>query len=252
MTPRPDCDESAVVAFGREAIRFNLRYTRRKTLAITVHPDLSVTVTAPQGAEIEQVKAKVRRRAGWILKQQQFFRPFLPLAPPRRYVSGETHYYLGRQYRLKVIESQDETVKLLGGYLEIYVSRRRDRARVEALLFDWYLSHARVRFARSMEAGWEKLKRQKIPAPQLSIRRMKKRWGGCSRAGAVYLNLELIKAPSYCIDYVVMHELCHLKHPNHSRQFYDMLRRFMPDWKDRKARLERMSVALNPDGVVAC
>lgn len=234
----------SAVAFGRATIRFQWRYARRKTLAITVNPDLSVTVTAPADTELEQIKAKVRNRATWILKQQQFFRSFLPTTPPRRYVSGETHYYLGRQYRLKVIESRNEAVKLRGGYLEIYVAQKDDRRRVERLLNDWYLRHAQTRFMRSLEACWEKVKRHEIVFPQLRIRRMKKRWGGCSRQGIIYLNPELIKAPSYCIDYVVTHELCHLKHPNHSKSFYELLSRTMPDWQSRKAKLEKMSVAL--------
>jgi predicted metal-dependent hydrolase len=237
-------DAVAAVTFGRETIRFHLRYAPRKTLAITVNPDLSVTVTAPANVELEQVKARVRKRAAWILKQQRFFQSFLPATPPRRYVSGETHYYLGRQYRLKIIESQREAVKLKGGYLEIDIRQKDDRRHVERLLNDWYWQHAQSRFTRSLAECWEKVKRHEIAIPELRLRRMKKRWGGCSPQGIIYLNPELIKAPSHCIDYVVTHELCHLKHPNHGKQFYEMLNKAMPDWQSRKARLEKMSVAL--------
>jgi hypothetical protein len=91
------------VTFGGRKIDFELRRTKRKTLAITVKPDTSVVVTAPNGASLEAVAAKVRKRAVWIRRQQDYFATFLPQVPPRQYVSGETHRYLGRQYRLKVL-----------------------------------------------------------------------------------------------------------------------------------------------------
>ena len=103
------------VAFGRGRIEFRLKRTGRRTLAITVRPDTSVVVTAPKGAAVEAVMARVRKRAVWIRRQQAYFSRFLPKLPPRRYVSGETHRYLGRQYRLKVVEGPGEGVKLRGG-----------------------------------------------------------------------------------------------------------------------------------------
>src|SRR5687768_12497831 len=91
------------VDYGRETIHFTLKFSRRKTLAIDVNPDLSVLVTAPKAKDLDLIKSKVHKRASWILKQQDYFRAFLPPMPPRQYISGETHYYLGRQYRLKII-----------------------------------------------------------------------------------------------------------------------------------------------------
>src|SRR5882724_783093 len=111
------------VAFGNEKIEFCLRRANRKTLGITVEPDMSVSVTAPRGADVEKIKAKVRKRAVWIRRQRRFFELFQPKMPPRRYVSGETHRYLGRQYRLKLEDGVDETVKLKGCFLWV-VTRR--------------------------------------------------------------------------------------------------------------------------------
>src|ERR1019366_8914234 len=102
------------INFGAGRIGFGLRRSNRRTLAITVQPDLSVLVTAPRKAAVETVLAKVRKRAVWIKRQQRFFGEFLPQTPPRRYLSGETHRYLGRQYRLKVVEADAADVKLKG------------------------------------------------------------------------------------------------------------------------------------------
>ena len=138
------------VAFGGGVIEYRLRRSKRKTLAITVRPDASVLVTAPGGAGLEAVAAKVRKRAVWIRRQQAYFGRFLPKLPPRQYVSGETHRYLGRQYRLKVVRGPDESVKLRGRFIWVETARPERRGRVRGLVEAWYVLHARVRFSRSL------------------------------------------------------------------------------------------------------
>lgn len=231
------------VQFGASTISFSLQYAQRKTLAISVLPDLSVVVTAPMESDIELIKRKVKKRAVWILKQQDAFTAYLPTQPPRQYVSGETHLYLGKQYRLKVFETNAESVKLRGGYIHIGVKDKSNKARVLALFDEWLLSHARAQFARRLAGCWEQLRQQGLEYPQLRLRRMKKRWGTCTPSGVIYLNPNLVKAPSSCIDYVIIHELCHLTHAHHGKPFYDLLRRVLPDWEQRKARLEKITIS---------
>src|SRR5687767_5607796 len=134
------------VSFGQHTILFSLKYSNRKTLAISVNPDLTVIVTAPKGKDIGLIKTKVHKRAPWILEQQGYFKSFLPTTPPRLYVSGESHYYLGRQYRLKVTQAEVDAVKLIGGYIHVWARDRGDSRRVKSLLDGWLLSHARVYF----------------------------------------------------------------------------------------------------------
>lgn len=231
------------VSFGQDTIDFSLKYSNRKTLAISVQPDLSVSVTAPCGKDLDLIKTKVRQRGGWILKQQERFKKFLPTAPPRRYVSGETHYYLGKQYRLKIIQGDKEEAKLKGGFFCIRVRSRKDSERVKALLNDWLLSRAHLRFQLGLERCWDKFRKYNVGWPTLRVRRMTRRWGSFNQREIIYLNPELIKAPSHCIDYVITHELCHLQYSDHSKSFYEMLSRIMPDWQLRKARLERVEIA---------
>lgn len=229
------------VAFGRAGIEFQLKRSKRRTLAITVKPDATVWVTAPRDATLEVVTAKVRKRAVWIRRQQIFFENYLPPMPPRRYVSGETHRYHGRQYRLKVIEGAEEGVKLKGRYLWVQTRRKRDTRRVKALLEAWYAEHARWAFEKSVAACAGKLNGQLAGAPRLRLRHMPKRWGSWTKRGVIYLNPELILAPPSCIDYVVTHELCHLVHASHGAEFFALLRKTMPDWEQRKARLEQLA-----------
>lgn len=225
--------------FGGERIEFRLRRTNRRTLAITVRPDLGVLVAAPRKAALETVLGKVRKRAGWIRRQQRFFGEFLPQTPPRRYVSGETHRYLGRQYRLKVVKAEESSVKLQGRFIWVHAPNKHDRVRVRKLVEAWYLAHAKERFARSVAESAARLGTRLASPPRIQLRRMPKRWGSWTRRGVIYLNPELVKAPGSCIDYVVMHELCHLVHGHHGPAFYALLSRTMPDWEQRKQRLER-------------
>jgi len=226
------------VSFGSERIEFRLRRSRRTTLAITVQPNMSVLVTAPHSADIETVKAKVRKRAVWIRRQRRFFAHYLPPVPPRRYVSGETHRYLGRQFRLKVVEAAKGSVKLKGRFIWVETPHPANTERVRQLVGAWYLENARAAFARSLAACLPGLHGRVNGTPRLQLRWMPKRWGSRSRSGIIFLNPELVRAPASCIDYVVTHELCHLVHGHHGKEFFFLLRKTMPDWENRKARLE--------------
>lgn len=224
---------------GGERIAFRLRRSNRRTLAITVQPDLGVLVTAPKQAAMANVLGRVRKRAEWIRRQQRFFREFLPQTPPRRYVSGETHRYLGRQYRLKVVEAGESSVKLVGRFIWVHAPKKNDTARVRRLVEAWYLAHAKERFARSFTESSARLGTRLATPARMRLRRMPKRWGSWTRRGVIYLNPELVKAPGSCVDYVVTHELCHLAYGHHGPTFYALLSRAMPDWEQRKRRLER-------------
>ena len=229
------------IDFAGAKIVFRLRRSSRRTLAITVQPDLGVVVTAPRKAALENVLARVRKRAVWIKRQQRYFSEFLPQTPPRLFVSGETHRYLGRQYRLKVIEADAAEVKMRGRFIWVHTPRKGDTARVRELVEDWYLAHAKTRLERSFSESVARLGTRLTNPPRMQVRRMKKRWGSWTRRSGVWLNPELMKAPASCIDYVVTHELCHAVHGNHGKKFYELLRRVMPDWEMRKARLERVA-----------
>jgi len=234
--------ERHIIQFGRERVEVSLAFSDRKNLKITVHPDRTVSVESPLGKTLSEVLERVHKRAPWIIKQRDYFERFQPLQPPRRYVSGETHLYLGRQYRLKVRSNDESMVKLVGGYLNVYMREPLNAQRVEELLREWYLEHAKAMIERRLFICYESMKRRGIPFPTIRIRRMQKRWGSYSSTGTITLNTELVKAPVHCIDYVIVHELCHLKHREHGKQFYSLLTRCMPDWEKRKARLERVEI----------
>ena len=235
---------TSAIQFGSKKIDFRLEYSNRKTLGITVNPDLSVIVKAPVDTSLEKVKEKLRKKAPWIIRQQSFFLYFHPKTPARKFIGGETHLYLGRQYQLKVksekLKVKSEEAKLHGRVLEIYT---QDKSKVKDIVEEWYLSKAKDKFHLIAKPLFENFKSKhnlSLFTYHLSLRNMPTRWGSCTPKGKIILNPELIKAPKGCIEYVIIHELCHLVHHDHTQKFIDLQTKEMPDWEKWKNKLEKL------------
>ena len=225
------------LTYDGETIPFDLQYSKRKSLEIAVHPDGSVVVKAPLGSDEILIQAFLYQRLRWIRRQRRYFAQFEPRTPERQFVGGESHLYLGKQYRLKIRPSDTDEVLLKRGFFHIQAVDDTPE-HIAMLLEAWYRSKAAIYFAQVFEECWQLFAKKGVEKPVLKIRKMKTRWGSFSSKGSVTLNLELIKAPRECIEYVVIHELCHLFHLNHGPAFYNLLEQLIPDWKKRKHRLE--------------
>lgn len=225
------------IQFGSIRIDFRLEYSERKSLGITVTPNAAVVVNAPLNASLERVQEILRKKAPWIIKQKGFFLSFHPKTPKRKYISGETHLYLGRQYRLKIKEGATESVKLKGKFMEVTSA---DKSTAKQLVLDWYLHNAKTKFYILAQPLIERFRRYKIEPSSIVLRVMPTRWGSCTPKGRIILNPELIKAPKSCIEYVIIHELCHLVHRNHTQKFIDLQTKEMKDWEKWKAKLEKL------------
>ena len=226
-----------VVQFGSEEIVYDLTFVNRKSLGISVHPDRSVSVKAPMGTPLDKIETKIRKKAPWILKQKDYFLSFEPRTPERQFVSGETHLYLGRQYQLKIILSEENRVKYTGRYIEVYTN---DKSKVKELLSDWYKERAKIWFDRLSKPLITRFEKYKVFPKKIEIVSMKYRWGSCSAKGRIILNPQLIQVPKACIEYVITHELCHLVHREHNQKFFDLQTREMPDWEKWKNKLENI------------
>jgi predicted metal-dependent hydrolase len=233
---------SRTVSCGTATITYDLILSRRKTVGISVKPDSQVTVRAPIGAPLKEIDRLVQKRAAWILRHQHKFESYARPSPPRQYISGESHRYLGKQYRLEVTPAKNDSVKLIRGRFLVTV-RDNDPDRVKHLLTGWYRRQARRIFAERLEVNYPIIRRDETPYPELKIRLMKKRWGSCSATSRINLNLRLIQAPKPYIDYVIIHELCHLIEHNHGRAFYALMDRLLPDWRQRREALNQLDIA---------
>ena len=227
----------ASIQFGSKQINYKVDYSERKSMGITVMPDLAVIVRAPVGTSYEKIKEKIRKTAPWIIKQQSFFLSFHPKTPARKFIGGETHLYMGRQYRLKIINCKSESVKLKGQFIEVSTF---EKSRVKKLLNDWFLQNAKKKLRNIAQPLILNFKKHKIEPDSIVLRDMPTRWGSCTPKGKIILNPELIKAPRGCIEYVIIHELCHLIHHDHTRKFIDLQTKEMPDWEKWKLKLEKL------------
>lgn len=232
-----------VLRYDNCEVPFRILQSERSKLTINVFPEMRVEILAPRSQPIDAILARADRRAKWIVKQWRYFEQFQPKQPDRQFVNGETHVYLGRQYRLKVVKAPDSKVRLIGRYFQVQHSNPMDTVGISDLLRNWYISHASVLFGQRLEKMLAECNALSIlEPPRLSIRQMTRRWGSCSKNGTITLNLDLVKVPIIYIDYVILHELCHLKIHNHSPAFYRLLTRCMPDWRKRKDRLDRINL----------
>ncbi len=225
------------IQYGSAIISYCLEYKDRKTLGITVNPDMEVMVKAPIDASLEKIREKVRKRADWILKQQSYFLSFHPKITKRKFVSGESHLYLGRKYVLKVEDENFNEVKYKGSLIEVSTKNRKN---VQALLKDWYREKANIKFREIAQPIIERFGKYNVNPSEVRIQEMPKRWGSCTPKGKIILNPELIKAPKACIEYVITHELCHLVERDHNQAFFELQTKEMPDWKKWKDKLEKL------------
>ena len=234
---RTDFEEHCGVWYGSTLIVFTVHRRKRKTLEIAVLPNRHVEVTAPLESTEDAIREKVKKRAGWIVKQKNWFQKFGPRTPDRQYLGGETHLYLGKRYRLKISTGDKNQVKLSNGYFDITIQGDVSTEAVHRLLEQWYRKQA----SKHYKALLEELRSSfNLPSvPRLQIRAMRTRWGSLSQTGILTLNTSLIRAPKECIRYVVTHELCHVAHHNHSPDFFKLLASRMPDWEEQKLKLEQ-------------
>lgn len=224
--------------WGRHHLPFRLRRADVKRLRIVVDPAGAVRVTAPHHASNEAVVARVSRRGDWIQRQRELFARWRPRTPPRQYLSGETHLFLGRQLRLRVERGTPSGVAVAGAKLLIRVTNPSDRVAVRGAVKAWFAAQARqVLRQRYAEQGRVWL-RHGVTPPRLVVRTLTQRWGSYSAGGCLTLNADLVRASPRLIDYVIAHELAHTIHSDHGNEWRRLLERVMPDWKERKGALE--------------
>jgi len=232
--------ENFQFAYGDQRIEYRLERRNRKTLAISVRPDLIIEVVAPFDAPLEKVFEKVRKGAPWIRKQLRFFAQFQPRTPERQFVAGETHLYLGRQYKLKVERHIQQRVKLFRGCIVVQSHKAKDRALTRELVEGWYRERAHMKFRERLAASQCRFPNPGEFEPKgLVIRQLQQRWGSMTSGRKLILNRSLIRSSVDAIDYVITHELCHLRFRHHGPEFFQLLDRVMPDWERRKIKLER-------------
>ena len=229
-----------VLAEGRE-ISYVLERKQVKNLNLRIRKDGSVFVSANDAVSFDEVDEFVCNKASYILGAVKRFNEMALYKPqPKQYVSGETFYLQGRALRLQVSQAAKDSISSDGVCIYLKAKDVNDFEKKRRMVNRFLDSQCKTIFVEVMDELYPLFKKYGIEKPALRIRDMETRWGSClAKKGIVTLNKRLLEAPRNCIEYVVMHELCHFMHPNHSKHFYAFLSMLMPDWKERKQFLDK-------------
>jgi predicted metal-dependent hydrolase len=237
------------LVYGDERIQYQVNPDPKRTTRIAIHvePDGTVVVDAPVNHPDDAVCRAVYKRARWIVDHVADAKDRFRHVRPRTYVSGEQILYLGRRYMLKVVQSNDTgaSARLRGNQL-VVTSKSTEAPQIRGIVRAWYRLRARDYFVRQIDTQSSRLPWICQPPP-FSLLEMKRQWGSCSPQGQVILNPHLVKAPRECIEYVIIHELTHLKHHDHSAEFFEEVSRFAPGWQKPKKLLDEMVELLGND-----
>ena len=222
------------IKFGATEIGYDIVYSNKiKRARLSVSPPRKVEVTVPSDIDRISIQKIVRRKAAWVIKQMFKYDQIVGPISIKEYVNGETFLYLGRQYRLKFNKNKTNMpVCLSGKYLEVEYSETKSVTKKQVIR--WYRNQAMLKIDESVKYYSKKLG---IKSPQISVKNQLKRWGSCTSKNSLIFNYKIIMAPVSQLEYIVAHELCHIKEKNHTPRFWLMLKAIMPDYNKRKNEL---------------
>ena len=223
------------IEIDSRTLHYNLIRSKRKTTQISIFLDRRIEVRAPLWASTREIQKVILNKGYWIIQKLSEFEKLGP-RKQCQYINGEKHFYLGKAYALEIQRGVKNNIYLQDSRL-VVKTRNTDKEYIKKMILKWYRSRAEDVLEKQLEYGLEIMEQYRLARPALKIRKMKTRWGSCSSKRSITLNEELIKYSVDHIEYVVVHELAHLIEHNHSKKFYAILDKVMPDWKIRQKEL---------------
>lgn len=225
--------------YGTTTIDYNLiRNPQTDTVSIAVEWQNGITVSAPDSLPIDAINSTLYKKGAWILNKWYEVNEIVEAPLPKEYVSGEKFAYLGRHYKLKVLKNETVKSVTLSLYRGRFIasipnnqSQKEQRDELYIAFKQWYLLHGQAKVQERLNY-YEQI--MGVTANKLSLKEQKMRWGTCTKEGAIYLNWRITMAPVSVIDYVLVHELAHLKYPDHSNEFWRFVQSILPDFEQRK------------------
>jgi predicted metal-dependent hydrolase len=222
-----------------EDIEFKVIYSRRRSIGISVLPDSSVIMRVPYLTSFKTISRIVNEKYSWIIKHRDNYRKLDHSSVSKSYITGESHLFHGNQSVLKIEKSEKPYVRFYDSIIELGTEKTDDSIAIKQLLYRGYKNEALRYFPESFNKVLRENENQSFKPTGLVIRTMKRRWGSCSNKGIITLSTELIKLSDLYIEYVIIHELCHLKHHNHGPQFYKLLSEVFPEWKTVRKEMKK-------------
>lgn len=233
------------INYGTKEIEFNIEFRNRKTISIAVEPPKDITVVAPVDTNIEDIKDIVKSKGAWIVQKLFEFRNIESKRVNREFVNGESFMYLGRNYSLQIYIDKtiqnNSSVKLFRGKFHVYVKEKNDEVIKEAMEA-WYREKTEEQVKKRIKY-YQKYFNKKPTA--IKIKEQKKRWASCTSNNELLFNWRCVMAKSTALDYIVVHEMCHMYYMNHSQEFWDLVSSIMADYEGRKEWLRDYGIKLN-------
>jgi hypothetical protein len=220
-------------------IKYRVIFSGRRSISLIVSPDKGVTVRAPYGTSLKSIERFVQEKSAWINKHLEKHSGLTRVNQGKKYIDGELHLYLGKEHQLKITESEQLFVRISDWIIEIGTNSISDKLKIKVLLDLFYVRQARAYLAGRFEEIAGRLRNRGFFPAGFSVKTLKSRWGSCSFHGRITISSELIKLDPVFADYVIIHELCHLKHHNHGKAFYALLEELAPDYKSIRKELRK-------------
>ncbi|MBI2414639.1 M48 family metallopeptidase [candidate division WWE3 bacterium] len=226
-------------------IEFETFYSDRlKTIKISIDPSKKIRVYAPKNTPVINMGEIVKNKGMWILKKFSYFDSLNVEPKNLEFKNGETHFYLGVAYVLNIVQGTATKVYLEDKKLVVVSTNFTNELFTKKLIDNWYWENAKTLFENELNNKFLEFNVYNLAKPIMTVERLKKKWGQCSSKGHIKLNKELVKLPLECLNYVIVHELCHLIEHNHSPRFYKLLGKHYPDWKKQKEKLNNFRLKL--------
>jgi hypothetical protein len=219
---------------------YDLILSRRKTISIEIHRDASIKIKAPNATPKKLINNEIKKHLTWISNKRQKYLSSIEKSANLKidqFQNGDDIFFLGKKLKLSIEEDLVDKIRVESEKL-VASMIRPDQNKLNRMIKSWYRDQADNIFHQRLSICKEKVAVQNIfYDSDIRLYKMKRKWGSCSAKGQITLNTELIKTPIECIDYVLIHELCHLKEFNHSKRFYSLQSKILPDWKSWKTHL---------------
>ena len=217
-----------------DELKYNLVFSRRRSISIIVSPDKGVTVRAPYRTSLKSIERFVQDKSGWIRKHLENHSGLTRINKGKKYIEGEIHLFQGKEYMLRITGSVKQYVRQYDTIIEVGMKDSDDREKIKALLDKWYRNKASEVFRMKVIEICNIYRDYNFNPSEVTVKSLKSRWGSCSSKGRITLNAELIKLEERFTLYVIIHELCHLKYHNHGKEFYRLLEELAPCYKSIK------------------
>jgi predicted metal-dependent hydrolase len=222
-----------------EKISYKLVFSRRRSISIIVSPDKGVIVRAPYRTSVKSIEKYLKEKSGWIQKHLENHSDMIRINPEKQYINGEVHLFLGNNNYLRISESAKPFVSHHDGVIEAGLSNTNDTLKIKGMLDKWYKEAANETFKKRLEEILYKYRFYGFSPADFTVRSLKSRWGSCTTRGKITLNADLIKLDPVYAEYVILHELCHLKYHNHGKDYYRLLEELVPDYKSIRRELRK-------------